>query len=348
MSLFTGDYDYGEAARRRGLITLFDVKEGLLMFWNIIFLILGFVILTLGAEGLVRGSASLAIRLGLSPLIIGLTIVAFGTSTPELLVSIRAALYNHADISVGNVVGSNIFNIGIILGVTALLCPVKVSLQVIKQDCPIMIAVSLLTLFLVTNGTISRLAGMVLFVLLIAYISFTIWSSRKGVSAEIGQQFQDGIPSRSKSPYLDLLLVGGGLLLLAGGSHLLVVSATVIARLFGISDAVIGLTIIAAGTSMPELATSVVAALRRQPDIAVGNVVGSNVFNILGILGVSSMIKPLSATGISKLDLWVMVAFSIALLPLMYTDLKIQRWEGGLLLLGYALYMLVLWPSGSL
>lgn len=314
------------------------------MFWNIIFLILGFVILTLGAEGLVRGSASLAIRLGLSPLIIGLTIVAFGTSTPELLVSIRAALYNHADISVGNVVGSNIFNIGIILGVTALLCPVKVSLQVIKQDCPVMITVSFLALFLVTNGVITRLAGVVLFAALIAYISFTIWSSRKGVSAEIEQQFQDGIPSRSKSPYMDLLLIGGGLLLLAGGSHLLVVSATVIARIIGVNDAVIGLTIIAAGTSMPELATSVVAALRRQPDIAVGNVIGSNVFNILGILGMSSMIKPLSATGISKIDLWVMVAFSITLLPFMYTDLKIQRWEGGLLLLGYALYMLVLWP----
>ena len=315
------------------------------MFCNISLLILGLAALTFGAEGLVRGSASLAIRLGLTPLIIGLTIVAFGTSTPELVVSLGASLNNQADISIGNVVGSNIFNIGIILGLTALLCPVKVSLQVIKHDCPIMIAVSLLSLFLITKGTISRLTGIALFTALVAYTGFTIWLARKGVSSEIEQQFHDGVPSQSKSLYRDLLFIGGGLLLLVAGSRLLVVSATDIARLIGISEAVIGLTIIAAGTSMPELATSIVAALRRQPDIAVGNVVGSNIFNILGILGVASIAKPLSASGITKLDLWVMVAFSIALLPLLYTNLKLQRWEGGLLLFGYGAYLWVLWPS---
>jgi len=315
------------------------------MFWNIFLLILGLTTLTFGAEGLVRGSASLAIRLGLTPLIIGLTIVAFGTSTPELIVSLGASLNNQADISIGNVVGSNIFNIGIILGLTALLCPVKVSLQVIKHDCPIMIAVSLLALFLITEGTISRLVGIALFTALVAYTCFTIWSARKGASSEIEQQFQDGVPSQSKSLYRDLFFIGGGLLLLVAGSRLLVVSATDIARLMGISEAVIALTIIAAGTSMPELATSLVAALRHQPDIAVGNVVGSNIFNILGILGVSSIAKPLSATGITGLDLWVMVAFAIALLPMMYTELKLQRWEGGLLLVGYVVYLWVLWPS---
>jgi len=315
------------------------------MFGNISLLILGLAALTFGAEGLVRGSASLAIRLGLTPLIIGLTIVAFGTSTPELVVSLGASLNNQGDISIGNVVGSNIFNIGIILGLTALLCPVKVSLQVIKQDCPIMIVVSLLSLFLITKGTISRLAGIALFTALVAYTGFTVWLARKGVSSEIEQQFQDGVPSQSKSLYRDLLFIGGGLLLLVAGSRLLVVSATDIARLVGISEAVIGLTIIAAGTSMPELATSIVAALRRQPDIAVGNVVGSNIFNILGILGVASIAKPLSATGITKLDLWVMVVFSIALLPFLYTDLKLQRWEGGLLLFGYGAYLWVLWTS---
>ena len=315
------------------------------MFWNISVLILGLVALTFGAEGLVRGSASLAIRLGLTPLIIGLTIVAFGTSTPELVVSLGASLNNQADISIGNVVGSNIFNIGIILGLTALLCPVKVSLQVIKHDGPIMIAVSLFALFLITEGTISRLAGIVLFTVLVAYTGFTIWLAKKEVSAEIERQFQDGVPSQSKSLYIDLLFIVGGLLLLVAGSHLLVVSATDIARFIGISEAVIALTIIAAGTSMPELATSLVAALRYQPDIAVGNVVGSNIFNILGILGVSSIAKPLSATGITGLDLWVMVAFAIALLPMMYTELKLQRWEGGLLLVGYVVYIWVLWPS---
>jgi cation:H+ antiporter len=315
------------------------------MFWDISLLILGLAALTVGAEGLVRGSASLAIRLGLTPLIVGLTIVAFGTSTPELVVSLGASLNNHPDISIGNVVGSNIFNIGIILGLTALLCPVKVSLQIIKHDCPIMIAVSFLSLFLITRGTISRWEGIALFTALVAYTCFTIWSARKGASSEIEQQFQDGVPSQSKSLYLDLFFIGGGLLLLVAGSRLLVVSATDIARVIGISEAVIALTIIAAGTSMPELATSIVAALRRQPDIAVGNVVGSNIFNILGILGVASIAKPLSATGITKLDLWVMVVFSIALLPLLYTDLKLQRWEGGLLLFGYGAYLWILWPS---
>jgi len=315
------------------------------MFWSISVLILGLVALTFGAEGLVRGSASLAIRLGVTPLIIGLTIVAFGTSTPELVVSLGASLNNQADISIGNVVGSNIFNIGIILGLTALLCPVKVSLQVIKHDCPIMITVSLFALFLITGGTISRLAGIVLFTALVAYTGFTIWLAKKEVSAEIERQFQDGVPSQSKSLYIDLFFIVCGLLLLVAGSRLLVVSATDIARLIGISEAVIALTIIAAGTSMPELATSLVAALRHQPDIAVGNVVGSNIFNILGIIGVSSIAKPLSATGITGLDLCVMVAFSIALLPMMYTELKLQRWEGGLLLVGYVVYLWVLWPS---
>lgn len=315
------------------------------MFLNISLLILGFAALTFGAEGLVRGSASLSVRLGLTPLIIGLTVVSFGTSTPELVVSLVAALNNQADISIGNVVGSNIFNIGIILGLTALLCPVQVSLQVIKKDGPIMIAVSLMALFLITQGTISRPWGIALFAALVVYVAYSIWLAKKEASAEIEQEFKEGVPSQSKSLYIDLIFIAGGLLLLVAGSRLLVTSATDIARLMGISEAVIALTIIAAGTSMPELATSIVAAFRRQPDIAVGNVVGSNIFNILGILGVASIARPLSATGITNLDLWVMVFFSVALLPLLYTDLKIQRWEGGLLLFGYTAYLWILWPS---
>ena len=315
------------------------------MLLNIFLLILGLTVLTAGAEGLVRGSASLAIRMGLTPLIIGLTVVAFGTSTPELVVSLSASLNNQADIAIGNVVGSNIFNIGIILGTTALLYPVKVNLQVIKHDTPIMIGVSLLSLFLITKGTISRLTGIGLFIMLLAYLYYSIRLARKEVSEDIEKQFQEGVPSRSNSLIRDLLFIGGGLLLLVTGSRLLVMSATDIARFMGISEAVIGLTIIAAGTSMPELATSIMAAFRRQPDIAVGNVVGSNIFNILGIMGAASIANPLSATGITGLDLWVMVAFSVALLPLLYTDLKLQRWEGGLLLLGYAGYIWTLWPS---
>ena len=169
--------------------------------------------------------------------------------------------------------------------------------------------------------------------------------AKKESSEKVTQQFEEGVPSQSKNLLYDLLLIIGGLLLLVAGSRLLVTSATDIARMLGVSEAVIGLTIIAAGTSMPELATSAVAAIRKQPDIAVGNAVGSNLFNMLGILGVSSMVKPLKAGAITTLDLLVMTAFAVALYPLMYTGSKLQRWEGGLLLLGYSLYLFCLWPS---
>ena len=315
------------------------------MLEEIFLLFVGLAALTVGAESLVRGSASLAVRIGLTPLVIGLTVVAFGTSMPELVVSLAASLNGQADIAIGNVIGSNTFNIGIILGFTSLLCPVKVSLQVIRRDAPIMIAVSLLALILVTMGAISRWTGTGLILSLVAYTAYSVWLAKKEVSAEIKQQFQEGIPPRSKSLHRDLLFICGGLLLLVAGSRLLVESAIEIARVVGVSEAVIGLTIIAAGTSMPELATSAIAAFRRQPDIAVGNIVGSNIFNILGILGAASVANPLSASGITRLDLLVMVVFSIALLPLLYTGLKLQRWEGTLLLMGYIAYIWALWPS---
>ncbi len=315
------------------------------MLGEIFLLFVGLAALTVGAEGLVRGSASLAARIGLTPLVIGLTVVAFGTSTPELVVSLAASLNGQSDIAIGNVIGSNTFNIGIILGLTALLCPVKVNLQVIRRDAPIMIAVSLLALILVTMGTISRWTGTGLILSLVAYTAYSVWLAKKEVSAEIKQQFQEGITPPSKSLHRDLLFICGGLLLLVAGSRLLVESAIEIARVVGVSEAVIGLTIIAAGTSMPELATSAIAALRRQPDIAVGNVVGSNIFNILGILGAASVASPLSASGITRLDLLVMVVFSVAFLPLLYTGLKLQKWEGLLLLTGYGVYLWVLWPS---
>ena len=314
------------------------------MLSDVFLLMAGFAVLTAGAEGLVRGSASLAVRIGLTPLIVGLTVVAFGTSTPELVVSLMASLNQQADIAVGNVVGSNIFNIGIILGLTALLCPVRVSLQVIRHDGPIMVGVSLLGLFLVRQGALTRGVGLGLVVMLIAYVAHSVRQARKETAADIVQQFEEGVPARSSSLPRDLIFIGGGLTLLVAGSRLLVVSATDLARLMGVSEAVIGLTIVAAGTSLPELATSLIAAVRRQPDIAVGNVIGSNIFNILGILGAASVARPISAGGITLLDLWVMVGFSIALLPLLYTDLKLQRWEGLLLLLGYGAYLWFLWP----
>jgi cation:H+ antiporter len=323
-----------------------NAEDENLMAGEVGLLIAGLFALTAGADILVRGSASLAFRLGLTPLVIGLTVVAFGTSMPEMVVSIFASLSNQGDISVGNVIGSNIFNIGIILGITALVCPVKTDLQVIKSDGPIMLAASLICVFMVAGGSISRAAGVGLFAGLLMYVGFTVWMAWKDASSEIMREFQEGVPSASKSMGRDLMFIGGGLFLLVAGSRVMVVSSTEIARVLGISEAVIGLTIVAAGTSMPELATSVAAALRRQPDIAVGNVIGSNIFNIFGILGITSIIRPININGITALDGWVMVAFAIALLPLLFTRLILQRWEGGLLLLGYCVYLWHLWPSG--
>jgi cation:H+ antiporter len=323
---------------------LLEQRQELDMLMDVGGLALGLLVLTLGAEGLVRGSASLAVRAGLTPLIVGLTVVAFGTSTPELVVSLGASVKGQGGIAIGNVIGSNIFNIGIILGLTALICPVKVSSQVVRHDGPIMIAASLLMVGLLYRGVLSRWSGWLLLAFLAIYNAYNIRKARKETSRDAKRQFGEGIPGRSNNALLDVVMVGGGLLLLVAGSRLFLATAVDIARLLGVSEAVIGLTIIAAGTSTPELATSIVAALRRQPDIAVGNVVGSNIFNILGILGASAVVRPLAAAGITVLDLWVMAAFTVCILPLLYTELKLQRWEGGLLLAGYAAYLWVLWP----
>lgn len=308
-------------------------------------LLAGLALLTLGAEVLIRGSASLALRLGLTPLVIGLTVVAFGTSMPELVVSLGATLNNQGDIALGNIVGSNIFNIGVILGIAALICPIKVNLAVIRTDAPVMLVVSGLLLWLASLGTFTRPAGFALLTGLICYTVFNVKMAAKETTSSFAQDFEKGMPAQTGSSLRDLSMIFGGLVLLVGGSRLFVIGATAIAQGFGVSEAVIGLTVVAAGTSMPELATSVLAAIRRQPDIAIGNVVGSNIFNILGILGTTSLVRPLTAPGVSSLDLWVMFAFAVALLPLLWTGYRLQRWEGLMLLGGYGLYLRMLWPT---
>ncbi|GAB6095256.1 calcium/sodium antiporter [Desulfatiferula olefinivorans] len=314
------------------------------MIWDGFLLILGLLLLTAGAESLVRGSASLSIRMGLTPLVIGLTIVAFGTSTPELLVSLIASHDGQGDIALGNVIGSNIFNIGVILGITALICPIAVNISVIRMDGPIMPAVSLIaTLFFIFGG-IGRLEGLLLVAGLIVYTVFTVFMAGKDKAAATDLNIDQALPGKTKALTLDLAFIAGGLVLLVSGSRLLVLSAVAMARSFEVSEAVIGLTIVAAGTSMPELATSLVAALRRQPDIAVGNVIGSNIFNILGILGLSSLIKPIVPVSILPRDLWIMNGFALLLLPILRTDLTLKRWEGGLLIGCFAAYLWMLWP----
>jgi len=308
----------------------------------------GLVILVFGAELLVRGAARLAAGLGIPALVIGLTVVAFGTSAPELAVSIKSAFEGQADIALGNVVGSNIFNVLFILGLAALITPLVVSQQLVRLDVPLMIAVSVLVLLLGLDGHLGRLDGALLFGGLIGYTLFLVRQSRResaAVQAEYAQEY--GTPGRlTVAQWLvNLALVLAGLALLVAGSRWLVDGAVAIARQFGVSELIIGLTIVAAGTSLPEVATSVVASLRGERDIAVGNVVGSNLFNLMSVLGLTSLIAP---HGISvpaaalQFDIPVMIAVALACLPVFFTGHLIARWEGALFLGYYLAYMLYL------
>lgn len=315
------------------------------MIANVAFIAVALTLLFFGAEALVRGSSSLAIRAGLSPLVVGLTIVAFGTSAPELVVSIEAALSGQGDISVGNVVGSNSFNIAVILGLTALVCPIPVHRQIIRMDAPIALGVALLLVVLLMDHALGRIEGALLFTGIVAYTAINVIMARRQPTVAAAGPVEDIPVPAVRHWSLDLAFIVGGLALLVLGSRLLVTNAVDLAQLFGISEAVIGLTIVAAGTSMPELATSLVAAFRRQPDIAIGNVIGSNVFNVLGILGIASLVSPLSAPGISTMDYVTMLVFTVLIIPLLYTGRMLHRMEGGLLLGLYGVYLFMLWPA---
>lgn len=308
------------------------------MLLTLFYLLLGLVLLYYGAEGLVRGSSSLALRLGLSPLLVGLTVVAFGTSAPELVVSLKAASMGQGDISVGNVVGSNICNIGLILGLSALIVPIRVASQIVRVDTPIMIAATLLSLWFLHDGELSRAEGIILFALLLGYLVFSIVLAKKKSSDVLAGEFSEEVKVTKGGVILDVVFVAGGLVLLVLGARMLVSAAVDIARAAGLSEAVIGLTIVAVGTSLPELATSLVAAVKKEADIAVGNVVGSNIFNILGILGVSATIIPLSSSGITSIDLGMMMLFALVLWGFAWTGHRINRIEGALLLLAYTGY----------
>lgn len=312
---------------------------------HLAFIALALVMLFVGAESLVRGSASLALRAGLSRLMVGLTIVAFGTSSPELVVSLEAALSGQGDIAVGNAIGSNSFNIGVILGVAALVCPIPVHRQIIKIDAPIALSVALLLPLFLRDQTIGRVEGTLLAAGIIAYTWLNAVRARKETETDALSGDDVTLPAVSGHWGKDIAFIVGGLGVLVLGSHLLVEHSVALASQFGVSEAVIGLTIVAAGTSMPELATSLVAAVRKQPDIAVGNVVGSNVFNILGILGLSSVVSPLHAPGVSTLDVVTMIVFTVLLIPLLYTGRLLHRLEGFVLLGSYCLYVVTRWPQ---
>ena len=316
---------------------------------TLVLFLLGLVLLVVGAEILVRGAARLAAAFGIPPLVIGLTVVAFGTSSPELAVSVQSAWNGQPDLAVGNVLGSNIFNVLFILGVSALITPLVVSRQLVRLDVPIMIGVSAALLPLAGDGDISRLDGALLALGLVAYVILQIRLARcepaAGQDGEFAEEY--GAPARgAKAVVLNLALVIGGLVLLVVGSRWLVDGAVMMARAMGVNELVIGLTIVAAGTSLPEVATSVIAALKGERDIAVGNVVGSNIFNILGVLGTSALVAsaglPVSE-GARDFDLWVVLAVAVACLPVFFTaGGTIRRWEGLVFLAYYGAYTLYL------
>jgi len=314
---------------------------------TLLLFVAGLIALIAGAELLVRGASKLALSFGISPLVVGLTIVAFGTSSPEVAVSTGAVLNGQTDIALGNVVGSNIFNVLFILGISALITPLVVNIQLIRQEVPIMIAASLILLLLSLDGRVSWLDGLLLLTLMVVYTVFLVVQSRRETQAARDEYAAEVKPAAAgawddRLP-VQLLLIAVGLGLLVLGSDWLVEAAIAMARSLGVSDLVIGLTIVAAGTSMPEVATSVMAAIKGERDIAVGNVVGSNTFNILGCLGVAGLASGGSGLGVPgalmAFDMWVMLAVALACLPVFLTGREIARWEGGVFLAYYAAYV---------
>ncbi|HUF13967.1 MAG TPA: calcium/sodium antiporter [Longimicrobiales bacterium] len=321
-----------------------------------VLLVLGVAALVAGAELLVRGAARIAARFGISSLVIGLTVVAFGTSSPELAVSAAAALRDEADIALGNVIGSNIFNILVVLGLSALVAPIVVAREVIREQTPIMIGVSVLMLLFALNGVIGRVEGVLLFLGILVYTTALVVRSRReslasqtaepmlatGPDQDEAEAIERGEQPRLLRPLIEACL---GLALLVLGSNLLVQGATGIAAALGVSELVVGLTIVAAGTSLPEVATSIVAAIRGERDMAVGNIVGSNIFNTLAILGAAAMLAP-DGIGVPpaalSFDLPVMIAVALVCLPIFFNGQVIQRWEGMLLVGFYIAYTVYL------
>jgi cation:H+ antiporter len=308
-------------------------------------IVLACLILFAGAEFLVRGGASLALKLGLTPLLVGLTVVAFGTSMPELIVSLKAAWSGNSDIAIGNVVGSNIFNIAVILGLSAAVFPITTHLQVLRWDAPVLVAVTLLVPLTFLDGSVSRVEGGIL---VLAAVAYTVWAVKMAKKDEsLGHEVHVDIPeiSNKGSISTDILKIVVGLGVLVLGSWLLVKHAVEIAQSLGVSEAVIGLTIIAAGTSMPELATSVVAAFRKQSDIALGNVLGSSLFNLLFVLGGSASIHSVRTSGLQQVDLWMMIGVTVILLPMLATGKRLNRAEGLVLVACYGGYLAFMWPK---
>ena len=322
---------------------------------NVLLFVAGLSALFIGANALVHGASKLALSLNVSPLVVGLTVVAFGTSAPEMAVSVGAVINGQADIAIGNVVGSNIFNVLFILGLSALVAPLIVHTQLIRQEVPIMIGTLLILIALSMDAVIGMWDGGLLFALLIMYVVFLIRQSRYA-SADQTAEFDTELTKAKPSSWdgrwpVQIGLIAVGLLLLVMGSEWLVSASIAFAKQLGISDLVIGLTIVAAGTSMPEVAASLVAAFKGERDIAVGNVVGSNIFNVLGCLGLGGLVSGAAgmvvAPAVLTFDLWVLSAVSLACLPIFLSGREIARWEGAVFLIYYMAYVTYMIMSAS-
>lgn len=308
----------------------------------VVLFILGGLLLIGGAELLVRGASRLAVAAGITPLVVGLTVVAFGTSAPEMAVTVSSAYAGQAEVALGNVVGSNIFNVLFILGVSALIAPLVVDQQLVRFDVPLLIGVSVVVLLISLDGRIGRFGGAVLFAGIVAYTVWLIRQSRREAPAVVDEYDASlAVPAERIRPVVNLVLVLGGLGLLVVGARSLVGAAVSIATALGVSELVIGLTIVAVGTSLPEVATSVLATIRGERDIAVGNVIGSCLFNLLAVLGLGGLVAPDGipvSEGALSFDIPVMIAVAIAALPIFFTGHAITRWEAAVFLGYYLAY----------
>lgn len=305
------------------------------MLQHTLFLLGGLVLLPLGAEGLVRGSSALALRLGVTTLAIGLTVVAFGTGSPELALSLRAAAAGDSGIALGDVIGSNISNVALVLGLAAVVRPMRVRSELVRREVPIMIAVTLVLCGLLADGALGRLEGLLLVTGALAYTIVTYVLAKRGEpEAAVAGEFDAAYAADKRPIWLDVTFVLLGIAALIAGAQLLLEGAVFFAASFGISQVVIGLTVVAVGTSLPEMATSVVSTLRNEPDVAFGNVLGSNVLNILAVLGAAALVRPFVIEGLRLLDVAVLVLSAVVLLPLMRRGWVLSRWEGAGLLCG--------------
>ena len=305
----------------------------------------GLVLLFFGADWLVKGAVTMALHLGLSPLIVGLTVVALGTSLPEALVSVQASLDNQGGIALGNVIGSNILNIALILGISALIQPLKVDSHLVKADVPLLVGASFLLIVLLEDFHISRMEGALLLLGIVFYVCGNIMTVKRTSPEEDKIEGMEIPEDPSKNLLRDIGFLILGLIALAFGSNFLVSGAVDLARIWGLSEALIGLTIVSIGTGTPELATALMAAYRKTADIAIGNAVGSNLFNIMFVVGLAGLVSPMDATGINSSDLYVMFGLTILLLPTVWTGMVLDRKEGLLFVAIYVAYLYYLWPA---